>query len=90
MTTTTNNIATVKSFIIENVKDGKIGVGTMDLYNQDFSVRNINAAIRELIDEKLITISCPKAGFRLADREDWNAKDVEISLSTRNFDIRLA
>jgi len=80
---------TVKNFIIEETKKGNIGVATMGLYEQGFSVKNINAAIRELIDEGKISISCPSAGFRLSDREDWNKKGVEISLRTKNFDIRL-
>lgn len=83
-------IEEIKKFIVENVKSGKIGVATMDLYSVGYSVRNINAAIRQLLDKKKITISCPKAGFRLGDRENWNEKGVEISLASKNFDIRLA
>jgi len=80
---------TVKNFIIEEVKKGKIGVATMELYEQGFSVRNINAAVRELIDKKIISISCPSCGSRLYDREGWDKKGVEISLKTKSYDIRL-
>lgn len=86
---TINSNEAVKNFIIEGVKKGNIGVATMNLYEQGFSVKNINGAIRELIDKGVISISCPSAGFRLSNREDWNKKGVEISLRTKNFDIRL-
>ena len=79
----------VKNFIIEETKKGKIGVATIELYEQGFSVKNINAAIRELIDEGKISISCPSAGGRIFDRNGWDAKGVEISLRTKSFDIRL-
>jgi hypothetical protein len=79
----------VKNFILTEARKGNIGVETMDLYNQGFSVTSINAAIRELIDFGEISISCPSAGFRLTNRHDWNKQGVEISLRTKNFDIRL-
>lgn len=78
----------IEDFIIKNVADGKIGVGTMDLYQQGFSVRNINATIREMIDNGKISISCSAAGFRIFKREGWDSKGCEISLRKKDFDIR--
>lgn len=78
---------TIRKFILDNV-DTSVGVGTIGLYEQGYSVRSINATIREMIDNGDIAISCPVAGFLIYKREGWDAKGCEVSLRTKDFYIK--
>lgn len=68
-----------------NVKAGRIGVGTMDLYSI-FSTRTVNAAIKQLLKEGKATISSPVTGYRLKNETEYG---VTQALSSKSYDILL-
>ncbi len=73
-------------FIIEHVEKGETGVKTMELYEKGFSVKAINASIRQLLIDGIISISSPSTGYRLTHPEEYGVKQA---LRTKNFDIKL-
>lgn len=83
------NIQEVKGYILSEIEAGRIGCASMELYDQGYSVRTINSAIRSLLDEKKITISSPVCGFRLSSVEEY-PHGLKVALSRRSFDIRKA
>lgn len=76
----------LKEFILDRSKRGWIGTRSMELYSVGFTTREINKTIKQLLDEKIITISSPATGYRLSTGNEYGVKQ---SLKTRNYDIEI-